>query len=90
VYWAIIKPEFNPAALKSFTSIGGKPAFNLPSVRRNIRLSEMAASSEVAMLRKSAAMPTGSPWKFPPESAMPGLNRSGLSVAALISRLITS
>ena len=86
VYWAIIMPELSPpCSVKN----GGNPdscGLTILSVRR----SDMEASSDVAMPRKSMAMATGSPWKLPPEitSSSSGKTR-GLSVAEFISRSTT-
>ena len=82
VYCAIIMPELSPPCS---VRNGGSPescGFTMRSVRR----SEMLASSERAIPRKSMAMATGSPWKLPPLSTSPSSgNSSGLSVAEFIS-----
>ncbi len=45
----------------------------------------MAPISESASAIMSAAKPTGSAWKLPPETMRPSESTSGLSVAALAS-----
>ncbi len=55
-----------------------------------MRRSDIVARFVIAIARKSSTIATAWPWKFPPESIAPSSNTSGLSVAALSSREITS
>ena len=79
---AIMRPDWSPP---SRVRKAGRPE-SAGFTRRSMRRSLIAPSSATAMARKSAAMATGSPWKFPPESISPvSANTMGLSVAALSS-----
>ena len=60
---ATMNPELRPL---DSTRNGGKP-LKLVSTRKAIRRSAMAPISASAIARTSAAIATGSAWKFPPE-----------------------
>jgi hypothetical protein len=63
-YWVTMSPEWRPVpSMRKF----GRPELNLASCRRAVRRSLREPISQSAILRKSAAMATGSPWKLPPE-----------------------
>ena len=79
---ATMNPEFNPgwSARK-----GGRSPYSGFKIR-SMRRSEMFASTEREMARKSNAKPRYCPWKLPPESTSPvSENTSGLSVALFSS-----
>ena len=80
---AIIRPEFSPG---SGVRKGGRSKLNVGSTISATRRCAMAPTSLTASAIMSAAKPTGSAWKFPPETISPAWVRtSGLSVAAFAS-----
>lgn len=85
VYCGIMKPLLSPGvATRNF----GRPRW--PEINLYIRLSEMFASSDMAIARASIGMAIGSPWKLPAEMIMSSSGKTfGLSVALLISFSIT-
>ena len=60
---------------------GGRPWLRVWSSIRSIRRSAIAPISATAMARKSAANPSGAPWKLPHDSTRPSGSTIGLSIA---------
>jgi hypothetical protein len=85
VYCGIMNPLLRPASL---TRNLGSPL--CPEISLKILLSEMFASSDIAIARVSIGIAMGSPWKFPAEMIMSSSGKTlGLSVALLISFSMT-
>ncbi|CAB4574507.1 unannotated protein [freshwater metagenome] len=76
-------PLFTPA---SGLRNGGRPCDRATSSMRSVRRSLIAASSLVAIARKSHTNATGAPWKLPQLSTRPSGRIIGLSIAASNSR----
>ena len=78
-----MRPEFSPG---SGVRNGGRPKLSAGSTRRATRRWLIAPISATASAIMSAAKPTGSAWKLPPETISPAsASTRGLSVAALAS-----
>ncbi len=74
-------PEFNP---ELFIKKGGR--FLSPDNKRYNLLSEMFASSEIEIAKKSSTRAKGCPWKLPPDNIVSASgNMFGLSVTAFTS-----
>ena len=86
VYWAIIRPESTPA---SGARKAGRPWERDGSSRRSVRRSLIAPTSAAAIARKSQAIATGAPWKFPHDSTRPSGRTIGLSIAEASSASAT-
>ena len=56
---------------------------------RSVRRSAIAPTSAAAIARKSQAIATGAPWKFPHDSTRPSGRTTGLSIAERSSATAT-
>ena len=90
-YCTIIRPESTPGSVARYGLCATN--WSKPETTQKVRRSEIPATCEQAMARRSSGIASGIPWKFPPETMSPslfadGANTSGLSVTAPSSREI--
>ena len=86
-YCAIIRPESTPGSVARY---GLWPAnWSKPDTTQKVRRSEMPATCEHAIARRSSAIASGMPWKLPPDSTRPSGSTIGLSIAAASSHSAT-